>query len=52
MDRGIEGNIVEAEVGDQIDLENRVFGVIISCDQGYWWNVIRGALAENFFGAL
>lgn len=49
---GIEGIIVEATTGDRIDLEKRVFDIITPWDQSYWCSVARGALPENFSGAL
>ena len=48
----IEGNHVEAKVGDRIDLENRVYGITIPWSQGFRFSFAGDALAENFSGAL
>lgn len=50
--RVIEESLIEANVSDQNDLENRVVGIIIPWSQDIWPIVARGALAETFSVAL
>ena len=52
VDRGIKGSLIEANVCDQIDLENSAIGIIITWGQGIWLMVARGVLAEHFSGAF
>lgn len=42
-----EGNQIEAKTGDRINLEKRVFGIIIPWDQCFWSNVGKVVLAES-----
>lgn len=44
MDSGIEGN--------RVVFENRVFNIIIPCDQGSWSDIAGVVQEDNFSGAI